>query len=681
MNKLEKEKSPFLREAAHHPVNWFPWSRAAFDKAKKEDKPILLDIGAVWCHWCHVMDEESYEDPEIGKIINENFIAVKVDRDERPDLDKQYQLSVQMLSGQGGWPLTVFLTPNLEPFFGGTYFPKEEKYGMPSFKKVLLTVIETFKENKSKVEEQANALLEGIKKNAALASVSSDLKYEAIENSIKLISRNFDVLNGGFGSFPKFPNAEILLLLLRHYRNTEDENVWKIIEITLTKMAEGGIYDQLQGGFHRYSVDEKWMVPHFEKLLSDNALMIKCLTEASQISGNKLLESKAKQSLDFILNEFTGKDGAFYASQDADLDKEEGKYFTWSKKEIEKELGKNAEILTEHFGVKEKGNFEVHGKNILFVNQSIARLSKNFNKDPEEIFQAIEEGKKKLLLKRNERKKSFIDENVVVSWNALMISSLIEAFKVFSGQKYLDAARKAADFLLENAYSKGILFHYYSGRPLTEGFLDDYSFLVSALIDLFEATFEKKYLDKAIELNEKVLELFLDKEQGGFFFSSHRKEELLANEKPFLDFSQPNGNSYEIMNLIRLNVFTGKEKYLIEAEKALNLFLAHALGTSMHAGSILMALEFFAKRPFQIVIIGEKKDPLAQEMVSFLNSQFIPRKVLFVAEQEKDLNSFEVFKGKQKVHNKSTAFVCAKRVCSPPSNSIEQLKKVIDDLY
>ncbi|OGL47017.1 MAG: thioredoxin, partial [Candidatus Schekmanbacteria bacterium RBG_16_38_11] len=546
-NRLINETSPYLLQHAHNPVDWCPWGEEALTRAKRENKPILLSIGYSACHWCHVMEKESFENEEIAKIMNENFINIKVDREERPDLDEIYMNAVQLMTGSGGWPMTVFLTPDLLPFYAGTYFPPEERGGMPSFKRILLSIAEIYREKQKEVLESTEKIKEQLGRMTKLKSGDEELTFDLLHNAFQEISEKYDYENGGFSEAPKFPQPLVIEFLFRYYKTTKDKNTINMITFTLKKMAEGGIYDHLGGGFHRYSVDNKWLVPHFEKMLYDNAMLAKVYIQAYQITKNDFFKKIAFETLDYLLREMTDPEGGFYSASDADSEGEEGKFFVWSNDEIEKVLGKEkAKIICRYYNVSKVGNFE-GDKNILHTPFAIEDICKIEKLNTEEFKLLLKESKEKLFNVRNQRVKPGVDTKVITAWTSLAISSLAFAYQVFREERFLNSAEDAANFILLNMFEEGKLLRIYKdGKSKIGGFLEDYSFFISTLIDLYETTFRIKYLEDAINLTEKMVENFWDEEEGGFFFAPKDATNLISRSKNPYDNPIPSGNSVAV---------------------------------------------------------------------------------------------------------------------------------------
>ncbi len=515
-NKLINETSPYLLQHAHNPVDWYPWGDEAFDRAKAEDKPVLLSIGYSACHWCHVMERESFENEAIARLMNENFINIKVDREERPDLDSIYMTAVQLMTGQGGWPMTVFLTPEQIPFYGGTYYPPEDGHGMPGFPRILISLAEAYRSRRDEISENAVSLLRELDRLGDVRGSVGALTVESLEVASRQLVRGLDPTHGGFGSKPKFPPAMSLDFLLRHYRRTGDASILEAVELTLEKMACGGIYDQLGGGFHRYSVDERWLVPHFEKMLYDNALLARIYTDAWLATGKELYKRIATETLDYVRLEMTDPDGGFYSTQDADSEGVEGKFFVWTSAEVEALLGPDdAPIFCRYFDISPYGNFEGH--NILHVDLEPGVVAKLFNVTPERVTEAIERGRPILFEEREKRVKPGRDEKMLTAWNALMLKSFAEAARAFGRDDYAEVATKNAEFLMRVMSQRSedgalrLLRTHKDGESRLNGYLEDYAYLADALLSLYEATFDVRWFNDARALVESMIVNFWDK--------------------------------------------------------------------------------------------------------------------------------------------------------------------------
>ncbi|HUK40307.1 MAG TPA: thioredoxin domain-containing protein, partial [Candidatus Acidoferrales bacterium] len=571
-NRLASETSPYLLQHAHNPVDWYPWGDEAFQKAKSENKPVLLSIGYSACHWCHVMEHESFENEEIAKLMNDLFVSIKVDREERPDLDEIYMNAVQMLTGRGGWPMTVFLTPEGKPFYGGTYFPPEDRQGMPGFPRVLTGVAQAYRERPQDVEKSVGQILSALERMSLSRESTVGFSSDAIAQSADQIARAYDSEHGGLGRAPKFPNVGVYELFLRHYDQSKTQRFLDMVTHTLTRMAQGGIYDHLGGGFHRYSVDDKWLVPHFEKMLYDNAQLVRIYAQLYCVTGNELFKDVTEETTDYLLREMFHREGGFYATQDADSEGEEGKFFVWSPQEINQILGVEAgEIFARIYDVSDFGNFE--GKNILHPILSLEQASKLFKKDIGVITALVTDSKKKLFQEREKRIKPFRDEKIITSWNGLMLSGLAEVIKVSSKRTYLGSADRTVEFIFSKMFRDGRLLHTYKdGTAKLLAYLDDYAFLATGLLDLYEATFRRSYFERAINLADIMLSEFLDEKDGAFFYTGKSHERLISRAKPVFDASIPSGNSMAAHLLLRLYHVTGKDDYLKPAEKVLRSY-------------------------------------------------------------------------------------------------------------
>ena len=561
-NHLINETSPYLLQHAHNPVDWYSWGDAAFQKAKSENRPILLSIGYSACHWCHVMERESFEDEKIAALMNDLFVNIKVDREERPDLDEIYMNAVQMLTGRGGWPMTVFLTPEGKPFYGGTYFPPEDRYGVPGFPKILQGVANAYREKPQDVERSVEQILSALQRMSLSTESQQPFSPDIIGQSAEQLAQAYDTDHGGLGKAPKFPNVGVYELFLRHYHHSKGSRFLEMVTHTLTKMAQGGIYDHLGGGFHRYSVDEKWLVPHFEKMLYDNAQLVRIYAQVYCVTGEPLFKQVVDETMSYLIREMLHTEGGFYSTQDADSEGEEGKFFVWTEEEISQILGEeSSEIFCRIYDVSEEGNFEE--KNILHPILTLEQASKFFRRDPKEIESLVSDAKGKLFKEREKRIKPFRDEKILTSWNGLMLSGLAEAIKISRQPAYLEAADRTVDFIFTKMFRDGRLLHTYkSGTAKILGYLDDYAFLAAGLLDLFEATLNRAHLDRTVELAQIMSDEFWDEAGGGFFYTGHSHERLIAQSKPIFDGSIPSGNAVATQLLLRLLSLYGKRRLL-----------------------------------------------------------------------------------------------------------------------
>jgi uncharacterized protein YyaL (SSP411 family) len=678
-NRLIHESSPYLLQHAHNPVDWHPWGEEAFQKAKSENRPILLSIGYSACHWCHVMEKESFENEQIAALMNANFVSIKVDREERPDLDEIYMNAVQMLTGRGGWPMTVFLTAEGKPFFGGTYFPPEDRHGMPGFPRILNAVAQAYHERPADVTKSVEQIVGALGRMTNLVESDRPFASAIIVESAENLSQAYDSEHGGFGNAPKFPNAGVFELFLRAHRNSKNQRFLKTIVYTLTRMAEGGIYDHLGGGFHRYSVDEKWLVPHFEKMLYDNAQLLRNYAQAFSITREPLFKKVVEETTVYLLREMLHPEGGFYSTQDADSEGEEGKFFVWTQDEVIKILGEeSAEIFCRVYDVSELGNFE--GKNILHPVLTLEQASRFFRKEVTEVERVIAEGKQKLFQEREKRVKPFRDEKILASWNGLMLSGLADASKILDGPSCLAAARKTVDFIFTQMFRDGLLLHTYKdGQAKLLGYLDDYAFVAAGLLDLYEVTLERSDLQRAIDLADTMIREFWDDIGGGFFYTGKSHEQLISRTKPAFDGSVPSGNAVATQLLLRLYYYTGKEDYLKRAEKTLRIYYDAMEQQPFGFAHMLSALDFYLEKPREIVLVTRKGERGNLELTRKINSLYLPNKTLQALDPDVPPEKVSpLLEGKRQVGGQPTVYVCHQFTCSPPVtdwNKLEELLK------
>ncbi len=601
-NHLIHENSPYLLQHAHNPVNWYPWGKEALEKAEKEDKLILISIGYSACHWCHVMAHESFENEEIAKIMNENFICIKVDREERPDVDNIYMTAVQLITGRGGWPLNCFALPDGRPVYGGTYFRPSD------WKKILLNLSESYKLDKTKFKETADNIEKGIKKSEFDFNdiEESDFDFNKISDAVNRIRPSFDEKNGGMNYSPKFPMPVFWNFLTEYTFYTEDKDIKKQLELTLNKIAEGGIYDQLGGGFSRYSTDAKWIVPHFEKMLYDNAQLVSLYSVAYQFTGNNLYRNIVFQTLDFIENEMTSEEGAFFSSYDADSEGEEGKYYVWSKKEIDSLLKKDSDFFCDYYNVTSEGNWE-HDKNILYVSDQKDKILKKYNLSKVYAKDKLSDLKKILLKEREKRTKPGLDDKILTSWNALMISGYADAYKVFGKPEYLKAAEKAAEFISDKMMTdkNTLMRSYKKGNAKIEAFSDDYALMTEAFIKLFQVSGDEYYLLKARNLTEYLLNHFYDKKSGMFFYTSDLTHELAVRQKEISDNVIPSSNSVTAKNLYMLGIYFSNTTYSDIAEKMTAKMQENALSDINFFAGWASLLLHLSEPAYELVITGK----------------------------------------------------------------------------
>ncbi|HKY07841.1 MAG TPA: thioredoxin domain-containing protein [Candidatus Binatia bacterium] len=677
-NRLSRETSPYLLQHAHNPVDWYPWGEEAFEKARKENKPILLSIGYSACHWCHVMEHESFENEKIAALMNELFVSIKVDREERPDLDEIYMSAVQMLTGRGGWPMTMFLTPDRKPFYGGTYFPPEDRQGMPGFPRVLMGVSQAYRERAEDVEKSVSQILSALQRMSESQQTTKPISKSIIADGAAKIARAYDPDNGGLGQAPKFPNPGVYELFLRHYSHSKEARFLEMVAHTLTKMAQGGIYDHLGGGFHRYSVDAKWLVPHFEKMLYDNAQLVRTYAHAYTITREPLFKTVVDETVTYLLREMFHSEGGFYSTQDADSEGEEGKFFVWTENATQRVLGTDdAAIFNRMYDVGDPGNFE--GKSILHPILNIDQAGKLFRKDPNEIATLITAAKQKLFLEREKRIKPFRDEKIITAWNGLMLSGLAEAIKLSHDQASTAAAKQTVEFIFQKMFRDGLLLHTYKdGQAKLLGYLDDYSFLATGLLDLYEALFDRNDLDRAVQLADIMLSEFWDEGAGGFFFTGKSHEQLISRAKPIFDASVPSGNAMATQLLLRLHHFTGKESYRAGAERILRAYYDAMESQPFGFAHMLCALDFYVEGAQEIVVIGNLVDTASQELIRGIDSLYLPNKVMQLVAPGTSLGELSpLLKGKTQIDGRPTVYVCQNFTCSAPVTSVSEVKALL----
>ena len=698
-NKLISESSPYLLQHAYNPVEWYPWNESALRKAKDEDKPIFLSVGYSACHWCHVMAHESFEDEEIAKILNANFINIKVDREERPDIDEIYQKVCQLATGNGGWPLSVFLTPNQKPFYVGTYFPKHSRYGIPGFATILETLSQSYKKKKDDIDRATKEFMD------SLLSTSGNLTKERFmeieksvldESAINLLQLA-DPVHGGFGHAPKFPNTSNLLFLLRYYDYSKNSQFLNFVEFTANKISLGGLHDHVGGGFSRYSTDQRWLVPHFEKMLYDNALLVQLFSELYQITKKDEYKQLIDKTCRYVLREMTYKEDdnlcGFFSSQDADSEGEEGKFYIWKKNEIEEILKdqKIIEIFCDYFGISQGGNFE--GKNILNVTKSMSSLSKKYELSLSEIKRLLGDSLSMLFKYRANRVPPGKDEKILVSWNSLMISSFVSAYNVTDNLDYLDTARKTISFIEKKMTIDGYrLQHTFKdGQSKLNGYIDDYAYYINALIDYFECDSDPIYLEKAIGYTNSMISHFWDGKDKNFFFTSDDHEQLIIRTKNFYDLAVPSGNSMAAYALLRLHFITQNNDYYEKATDIIKSCYLASIQNPFGFGQLLISTYFYIKKPVEIIVLRNDKMESADtsgktSLTSWISKQYIPNKILLVVDSSSKnyhkLLDFGIVKGKEiKIDDinkfKESVYICKDFTCSLPINKKEDLEKYV----
>ncbi|HJU78674.1 MAG TPA: thioredoxin domain-containing protein [Nitrososphaeraceae archaeon] len=682
-NNLINETSPYLLQHAYNPVEWYSWNEEALERSKNEDKPIFLSIGYSSCHWCHVMAHESFEDNDIAKIMNEHYINIKVDREERPDIDDIYQRACQMYTGTGGWPLSAFLTPDQRPFYIGTYFPKESRQGLPGFGTILLRLADGYKNRRNEVDSSSQEFVTALRESSTDVVADGETKLEntTINEAAVTLLQLADNLYGGFGNAPKFPNTSNLLFLLRAYDYSGITKYRDFVNFTADKMDSGGIHDHVGGGFARYSTDQRWLVPHFEKMLYDNALLSMLYSELFSITSNPNYSNVLEKILRFVQREMTSNDGAFYSSQDADSEGEEGKYYLWSYKELKEILDHEIfEIFTDRFGVTQGGNFE--GRNILNKYTSIKRLAERYSKDQEWINEKLESSLEKLYQIRLKRVKPGTDTKILTSWNGLMISGFVSGYKATGNLSYLQSAQNAVGFIEDNLRNGGSRLHrVFNKVSKISGYLDDYAFYVDSLINLFSVDSKSYYLERAIEYTDSMITHFWDPKSNDFYFTPDDNEKLIVRTKNHYDLAIPSGNSVATSNLIKLYYYTQNEDLLTKADQLIQRMIKPAIGNPFGFGQLLSAVYLRMKPPLEISIIkhGEKS-----ELGNHLNKKFLPNAITAIVNKAalSELDKYPYFKNKSisnnaKNDNKEFAFVCKDFTCSLPLSSIEDLERNI----
>jgi uncharacterized protein YyaL (SSP411 family) len=677
-NRLIHETSPYLLQHAGNPVEWYSWGEEALNKAKQEKKPILLSIGYSACHWCHVMERESFENNEIAALMNTHFVNIKVDREERPDLDQIYQSAVQLFIRRGGgWPLTMFLTPDQIPFYGGTYFPPNDRYGMPGFPTILEEVATAYKERPDDVAKTVQNVKNALARISEGALMNRQKVPENIlEMAVSGLSPLFDSTHGGFGTAPKFPSSASLSLLLRYAQQTGDATTLNQVTFTLGKMAWGGIYDQIGGGFHRYSTDAHWLTPHFEKMLYDNAQLAPLYFSAYQKTGQTFYLKIAEEILEYVLREMTDPAGGFYTTQDADSEGHEGKFFVWTQQEIETLLGKeNSALSCRYYGVTAAGNFE--GKNILNLQRSVEAIAREAHLEVSTVEAILDEGKRTLFLHRETRIKPFRDEKILTNLNGLMISAFVAGFQITRKSHFLMAAENAAKFVLKNLYKEGRLLRVYKNDvSKLNGYLDDYVYFIDALLDVYEATSQAEYLEHARRLTTVLIDQFWDEEKGGFFFTARDHETLVARHKTYTDQSVPSGNAVAAAALGRLFYLTENQTYFDIAEKTLEVFCVAMEENSFAVGNMIIAADFYLQKPKEIVVVGKFGSPEMEVLLAHIYRLYIPNKTVRMIDSGNPPSS-DWAKDKREILGKPTVYFCQNAACLAPMTEWEEIKKAL----
>ena len=709
-NRLAQEKSPYLLQHAHNPVDWYPWGEEAFAKARRENKPIFLSVGYSTCHWCHVMAHESFENEEVAAVMNREFVNIKVDREERPDVDRVYMTFVQATTGGGGWPMSVWLTPDLKPFVGGTYFPPEDRYGQPAFKSVLERIATAWKENHDKIVEQGGKIVDALRESQSTATAEGKINAAILDTAYRQLDRNYDPKEGGFGNAPKFPRPVTLNFLTRFYaRDPKSESGKHALEMTLftlRKMAAGGMHDHIGGGFHRYSVDRYWHVPHFEKMLYDQAQLAVAYLDAFQITRDRQYESVARDILDYVARDMASKEGGFFSAEDADspvvagigdpghTKTAEGAFYTWTKKEIDAALGDAAEIFDFHYGVQPHGNApegsdpqdEFRGKNILIERHTITETAQHFKKTEEEVANLLAQSRANLFSIRAKRPRPHLDDKIIAAWNGLMISAYARGAQALDEPRYLEIATRAAKFLRTNLYeekSKLLYRNYRGGRSDIEGFANDYAFVTQGLLDLYEASFDVEWLKFAVQLQETQNRLFFDEKNGGYFSTSGKDKSVFLRMKDDNDGAEPAASSVAALNLLRLAQIrddpaaAGADR----ARKTIDAFATTLSHFPSAMPQMLVGLDSALSKPRQIVIAGKKEAPETKALLREVHRHFLPKTVVFLAdgaEGQKFLGEKnEAIRAMSPIDGKPAAYVCENFTCKAPVTDPKALSELL----
>lgn len=686
-NRLINEKSPYLLQHAYNPVDWYPWGEEAFEKAEKEDKPVFLSIGYSTCHWCHVMKRESFEDDQVASLMNDKFVSVKVDREERPDIDGTYMSVCQMLTGSGGWPLTIMMTPEKRPFFAGTYFPKESMFGRIGLIDLLQKVSDAWQNDKQKLLDDALKNTRNLADLSKMKANGQDLTEEILDEAFIGLADSFDLVNGGFGSRPKFPTPHNLLFLLRYWKRRKNQKALRMVEKTLQKMRLGGIFDQVGLGFHRYSTDSSWLVPHFEKMLYDQALISLAYTEAYQATGKKEYRRTAEEIFEYTLAGLSHPRGAFYSAEDAESEDEEGKFYLWTEAEVREKLGDASFQVERVFNIHSEGNYvdellqERTGKNILHLKKPMGELASELGMNPQELRDKLEDARKALLDVRKMRVPPAKDDQILTDWNGLMIAALATAAQAFNEPRYREVATRAAEFILENLQTpEGRLLHRFrDGEAGVPGNVDDYAFFIWGLIELYEATFEVRFLSEALRLQNMANEHFWDADNGGFFFTADDSEEILIRYKEVRDGALPSGNSVGLLNLLKLARMTGNEDYVQKAESLVKAFSSQVTQSPFYDTMFLASLDFLFGPSYEIVLVGDLDSKETIDMLDSVRTKYLPNKiVLLKTAGDSKLEKLAGFtKNMKAIEGKTTAYICKNFACKAPTTDPHEFEKTL----
>lgn len=684
-NRLINEKSPYLKQHAYNPVDWYPWSEEAFEKAQKENKPVFLSIGYSTCHWCHVMEKESFEDEEIAKILNENYVPIKVDREERPDIDSIYMKVCMLMTGHGGWPLTIIMTPDKKPFFAGTYFPKESSYGRVGLKDILVHIADLWKKEKEALSQRAQAIINHIKEDIEEKETAKIEPEKIIHRAFLELKNRYDRNYGGFGDRPKFPTPHNLMFLLRYWKRYKNEEALEMVKFTLRKMREGGIYDHIGFGFHRYSTDEKWILPHFEKMLYDQAMLIMAYVETYQATKDTFYLDVAKEIAEYVRRDMTSPEGAFYSGEDADSEGEEGKFYVWTYDELKQILGEDFSLFEQIYAIFPEGNYreeatgEITGKNIIFLRDNLENLSKKLGISTKELKQKIESIRKKLFEVREKRVHPLKDTKILTDWNGLMIAALSKLSQTTQSQEYLNMAKKAADFILEKMKKEdGTLYHRYKdGEVKYEGTIDDYAFFMWGLFELYETTFEEKYLFEFQGFLNQTFEHFWDKENGGFFMTADYVKDVVIRPQEIYDGAIPSGNSVMLYNIVRFSRLLSIEELEQKAKKLIEAFSKEISVLPSAYTMFVISIDMLVNGTTEVILAVNNKEE-SKPFIKIIYSDFNPFILTALKTPDSKLGCLSGFLNSlvQK-DNKPTVYICENFSCKPPIFSPQELETIL----
>lgn len=687
-NRLANEKSPYLLQHAHNPVDWYPWSDEAFDKARAEDKPIFLSIGYSTCHWCHVMERESFEETEVADLLNQTFVCIKVDREERPDIDSTYMSVCQMMTGSGGWPLTILMTHEKKPFYATTYIPKQSRFGRLGMLEFVPKIRKLWETRRDEILKSAQDITELMQKEEQV-SVGESISESTLHIAFTQLSRLFDEKHGGFGSAPKFPTPHHLTFLLRYYRRTGYKRALEMVEKTLSAMRLGGIYDHIGFGFHRYSTDAMWFLPHFEKMLYDQAMLAMAYLECYQVTGDRTYEATSKEIFEWVIGSMQSQEGGFYSALDADSEGEEGKFYVWREEEVRQILDSDdARLAIKVLNVKESGNYVEEtgghtGTNVLYLEETLSEIASELGMEEYELQTHIEQIRVKLLGAREKRIHPHCDDKILTDWNGLMIAALAKGTQVLGNVKYAEAAENAVRFILSKMrHPAGGLYHSYrDGEAKVMAFLDDYAFLIWGLIELYEATFAHEYLEEALELNSILLDEFWDEDHYGFFFTGSSSEHVIVRRKEVYDGAVPSGNSVALLNLLRLGRITGNPDLEARSDKMMRAFFQTITASPVSYTQFLNAVDFALTPSCEVVITGDSRTEDTKTMLRALRQPFIPNKVMLFVPAEDGASSVRNLaaftRNLEPLDGKATAYVCKNYNCALPTTEIKKTLELL----